>query len=75
MRKILLSLTVLAGALAATGKVHAAGPVSQALERPAQVQLVQYHGDWRGREWRRHERHEAWRRHHEWRRWHRHNGW
>ncbi len=76
MRKILLSLnvlalTVLAGA-AVTSGAHAApmaGPIP-VLEAPAHVQSVQYYDDWRRREWIRRERFEAWRRHEERRRWH-----
>ena len=71
MRKFLMALTGLAGV--------AAVPAAQAAPRavpappagdPAAVQPVQYHGDWRYREWRRHEAFERYRRH-QWRRQHR----
>lgn len=76
MRKFLMGLTVLAGAVAVTPGADAAprfvDPVPVASGQPA-VQAVQYYGgreEWRHREWRRREAFERFRRHEQWR--HRH---
>ncbi len=84
MRKILMGLTVLAGAVVAASGVDAAprfmAPVST-VTSAAVVQPVRYHEDWRYREWRRREELERFRRHEEWRherheaREHRRHGW
>ena len=80
MRKMLLSLSVLAGATAALASVapaaHAA-PVAFAIATvPAHVQTVQYYEGRRHDEWHRREAYERWRRHEERRRWHEHHrGW
>lgn len=71
MRKLLLSLTVIAGAAVAAAGAQAT-PHRPAMGVAPQVLAVQYHGDRRQHEWRQHER---WRRHHEWRRWHHQRGW
>ena len=72
MRKLLLSLTVLAGVAAAAPGAQAASRVAGPLpvvDAPAAVQSVQYYRDgWRYRHWRRQEwRRHYWRRHY--RRW------
>ncbi len=75
MRKFLLSLTVLAGAAGAASGAQAslANPIP-VFDPPGHMQAVQYHDDWRRREWLRRERHEEWRRHQEWRRSHQYRG-
>ena len=82
MRKLLLSLSALAGATAALASHAQAAPVAgpiafAAAPPPAQVQTVQYYEDWHHREWRRREAYQRWRHHEERRRWHeyRHHGW
>ena len=88
MRKLLMSLTVIAGAALAAGSVAHARPMSGpeagpaavlvpmvAPAAPAEVVPVQYYEDWRHREWRRREAYERWRRHEEWRRHHAYRGW
>ena len=77
MRKLLMGLTVLVGATAAASGARAALPLTSPVPPAfgaAAVQPVhydyypaQYDGDWRYREWRRHEEFERWRRHREWR--------
>ncbi len=84
MRKFLMGLTVLAGTVVATSGVNAAprfaAPVPMVSDA-ALVQPVQYHEDWRYREWRRREELERFRRHEAWRherheaREHWHRGW
>ncbi len=69
MRKFLMGLTVLAGAIVALGanaapRFSVPAPVVSAA---ALVQPVQYYEDWRHREWRRREEFERFRRHEEWR--------
>lgn len=89
-RTILMALSVVAGATAATGGAHGAprmaGPIPLAMDAPA-VQPVQYYEDWRHREWRRREAFERFQRREarrEWRRerhgygrygYNRHGGW
>ncbi len=73
MRKILLSLTALAGAAFATASQAGATPArftAPVLSAPAYVQTVREDEDWRAREWRRHEEWERHRREEERRRWH-----
>ncbi len=71
MRKFLLGLTILAGAMASASIASAAprfaNPVLFASGTPA-ARLVNDGEDWRYREWRRHAEFERFRRHHEWRR-------
>ncbi len=72
MRKLLLSLSALVGAVAAVSSdapAAQAAPVAFAVTGgPARIQSVQYYEDWRRREWRRREDYERHRRHEEWRR-------
>ena len=78
MRKLLMSLTVLAGTTVAAASAANAAPLASPIHVEAampHVQTVQYYEDWRYREWRRHEAWEHWRRHEEWRRWHQYRGW
>ncbi len=71
MRKFLMGLTILAGvaAVPAAQAASRAVPSPLAFDAPI-VQPAQYYGDWRYREWRRHEAFERYRRH-QWRRQHR----
>ena len=80
MRKFLMGLTVLAGAVtagaAAQAAPHVADPASVAASAPAlqpahywMTEPAQYGEDWRHREWRRREEFERFRRHEAERHW------
>jgi hypothetical protein len=80
MRRFILSAVTLAALASAGGVTPASAASDMALCPPAVaadnsplVQLADYRGEWRDREWRRHiwwRRHEESRRWHEWHRWH-----
>ncbi len=73
MRKVLLALLALGGAVAAVPGAHAApalGPMQLVDEAP-QVEAVQYYNDWRYRQHLRRERFEHRQRHREFRHWQR----
>lgn len=57
MRKVLLAVLALGGAMGAAQQAHAGPAVGSApaLDQPAQVQSVQYYDDWRYRQYRRRE--------------------
>ena len=71
MRTFLMGLLV-AGCAAMGAQAAPVGPKGApvpVLESAPQVQPVQYHEDWRHREWRRREAYERWRRHEARREW------
>ncbi len=77
MRKLLMSLTILASAtLAGASTSHAAAAVvlqPEAFGMP-HVQTIQYGEGWRHDGWHRHDSWVRWHRHQEWLRWHRYHG-
>ena len=77
MRKLLLSLTILAAttlAGVATSQAAPAAVLYPGAAGPAPVQTVQYYGGWRHDGWHRHDAWARWHRHQEWVRWHRYHG-
>ena len=77
MRKLLMSLTVLAGATLAGAPVSHAVPAvtlhPEAVGLP-HLQTVQYYEGWHHDGWRHHDSWVRWHRHQEWRRWHHYHG-